>query len=134
MRKKLRGFKRNAIELDFDLYRINVPIRDAEGNLSVVDLHPEGIERTIIFVHGYAGCMETWEYQINHFSAQYRVIAPDLRGHGQSDAPYSQYTMAEISSTPSNFPKNLFWWDIPLVAPFALSMPPLIPNASKNSF
>ena len=47
-------------------------------------------------MHGYAGCAETWEYQINHFASKYRVVVPDLRGHGQSDAPYTQYTMEEL--------------------------------------
>ena len=97
MKRKLRGFKRSAIELDFSLYRVNVPIRGLAGaELSVIDICPEGVERTILFVHGYAGCAETWEYQINHFSRAYRVVAPDLRGHGQSDAPFTQYTMAEM--------------------------------------
>jgi len=97
MKKKLRGLKRQAIQLDFNLYRVEVPIRDRpDSNLSVIDMWPELIENTIVFVHGYAGCAETWEYQINHFAPSYRVIAPDLRGHGQSDAPYTQYTMSEL--------------------------------------
>jgi long-chain acyl-CoA synthetase len=97
MKKKLRGFKRSAIELDFNLYRVNVPISGlAKAELSVIDIWPEGVENIIMFVHGYAGCAETWEYQINHFSRAYRVIAPDLRGHAQSDAPLTQYTMPEM--------------------------------------
>ncbi|MCI0709300.1 MAG: alpha/beta fold hydrolase [Chloroflexi bacterium] len=97
MRKKLRGIKRTAIQLDFDLYRVDVPIPGNEDQyLSVVDLAPEGIEETIMFIHGYAGCLETWEYQINYFAHHYRIVAPDLRGHGQSDAPFTQYTMAEM--------------------------------------
>lgn len=97
MKKKLRGLKRQAIELDFNLYRRDVPIAGiANSELSVIDIHPEEVEQTIIFVHGYAGCAETWEYQINHFYSEYRVIIPDLRGHGQSDAPYTQYTMPEL--------------------------------------
>jgi long-chain acyl-CoA synthetase len=47
-------------------------------------------------MHGYAGCAETWEFQINHFARTYRVVVPDLRGHGQSDAPLTQYTMPEL--------------------------------------
>lgn len=97
MKRKLRGIKRSAIQLDFDLYRVGVPIPGVVGDeLSVIDIRPEGVERTIVFIHGYAGCAETWEYQINHFSKEYRVVVPDLRGHGQSDAPYTRYTMPEL--------------------------------------
>jgi long-chain acyl-CoA synthetase len=97
MKRKLRGLKRREIQLDLSLYRVGVPIRGLSGmRLSVVDLWPEGAEKTIMFLHGYAGCAETWEYQINHFARNYRVIAPDLRGHGQSDAPFSEYTMSEF--------------------------------------
>ncbi|GAB4424261.1 MAG: hypothetical protein Kow0031_03160 [Anaerolineae bacterium] len=97
MKRKLRGLKRTAIELDFDLYRVKVPISGlANASLSVIDIWPEGVDRTIMFVHGYAGCAETWEHQINHFAHAHRVIVPDLRGHGQSDAPLTRYTMSEM--------------------------------------
>lgn len=97
MKRKLRGMKRRDIQLDFNLYRVDVPMRGLAGaRLSVIDIWPEGVQKTIMFVHGYAGCAETWEFQINHFARSYRVIAPDLRGHGQSDAPLTQYTMPEM--------------------------------------
>ena len=97
MKKKIRGLKRSTFELDFDLYRVNVPIRDNPGfNLSVIDLSPQDIEQTIVFQHGFAGVAESWEYQLTYFSSQYRVVAPDLRGHSQSDAPYTEYTMPEL--------------------------------------
>ena len=97
MRRKLRGLKRAAFQLDYSLYRVDVPLPGVEGaRMSVIDIWPEGVERTLMLVHGFAGCAETWEYQINYFARNFRVIVPDLRGHGQSDAPYSQYTMAEL--------------------------------------
>ncbi len=97
MKRKLRGLKRTAIELDYSLYRVDVPIRGlSNAKLSVIDIWPEGAERAIMFVHGFAGCAETWEHQINHFSRAYRVLTPDMRGHGQSDAPYTEYTMSEL--------------------------------------
>ncbi len=94
---KPRGLKQREIQLDLNLYREEVPIRGLSGvALSVVDVWPDGAEKTLMLVHGYAGCAETWEYQINHFAHQYRVIVPDLRGHGQSDAPFTEYTMPEL--------------------------------------
>ena len=97
MKRKLRGLKQRDIQLDFSLYRVDVPIRGLpDMELSVVDIWPEGAEKAIMFVHGYAGCAETWEYQVNYFARKYRVVVPDLRGHGQSDAPFTQYTMPEL--------------------------------------
>lgn len=96
---KLRGLKHREIQLDLDLYRVYVPIPSlSDVSLSVIDIYPDGAEKTIVFIHGFAGCAETWEYQINHFALEYRVIVPDLRGHGQSDAPFTQYTMPELVS------------------------------------
>lgn len=97
MKKRIRGLKRSVFLLDFDLYRVKVPIRDYQGqHLSVIDLHPQGIETTILFQHGFAGVAESWERQLAHFASEYRVLAPDLRGHGQSDAPHSRYAMPEL--------------------------------------
>lgn len=97
MKKQLRGIKRATFLYDFDLYRVKVPIPNvATKFLSVIDMRPENVEQTIVFIHGYAGAAESFERQINHFAPRYRVIVPDLRGHGQSDAPYTQYTMDEM--------------------------------------
>lgn len=97
MKRQLRGVKRSTYLLDYNLYRVQVPMPNQVGqSLSVIDIHPERVEQTIVFQHGYAGAAESWEFQINHFAQNYRVIVPDLRGHGQSDAPYSQYTMDEL--------------------------------------
>ena len=97
MKRRIRGHKLSVTHLDFNLYRVRVPIRDFAGqHLSVIDLHPQGVETTIVFQHGFAGVAESWEFQLAHFANRYRVIAPDLRGHGQSDAPRSSYSMSQL--------------------------------------
>lgn len=42
---------------------------------------------TIVFIHalGYSGML--WEEQIGHFSPNYRTIAPDVRGQGDTTVP-----------------------------------------------
>ena len=42
---------------------------------------------TMLLVHGAAGCWHNFYPQIRTFSQNYRVIAPDLRGHGLSPWP-----------------------------------------------
>lgn len=60
----------------------------------------------VLLLHG--GCMNhrVWESQIcSLLESGFRVIAPDLRGHGSSDAPHSSYTAemyAEDIATLSN--------------------------------
>ncbi len=46
----------------------------------------------ILFIHGLGSSTRDWEYQIEYFSKNYKVIVFDLRGHGRSDksaGPYS---------------------------------------------
>jgi pimeloyl-ACP methyl ester carboxylesterase len=42
----------------------------------------------LLCVHGWGGCAYTFRHQLEAFSARgWRVIAPDLKGHGLSDKP-----------------------------------------------
>jgi pimeloyl-ACP methyl ester carboxylesterase len=39
----------------------------------------------VLFVHGWTCNRTNWRDQIPHFAKKYRVVAVDLRGHGESD-------------------------------------------------
>jgi 2-succinyl-6-hydroxy-2,4-cyclohexadiene-1-carboxylate synthase len=41
----------------------------------------------MLLLHGFTGVARSWSAQIEAWSADYRIIAPDLLGHGGSDAP-----------------------------------------------
>ena len=83
--------------VDLELYRKRIRVAENPSVwLSVIDIAPEQPRDTLVFIHGYGGRSLQWSYQLQEFSIDYRIIAIDLRGHGYSDAPYSDYTMPEI--------------------------------------
>lgn len=51
----------------------------------------------VVLLHGFPLSREMWSEQIRTLGACYRVIAPDLRGHGQSPCPDGAYTMDEMA-------------------------------------
>lgn len=53
----------------------------------------QGKGTPLVFLHGFPLSKEAWEPQVKALSDHYRVIAIDLRGHGESDAPLWHYTM-----------------------------------------
>src|SRR5215470_12531731 len=52
-----------------------------------------GEGRPIVFVHGVMGTSRFFDRQLAHVSAQARMIAPDLRGHGRSEKVLSGHTV-----------------------------------------
>ncbi len=51
----------------------------------------------ILCLHGRWGRAETWYHFIQHYGKQYRIIAPDQRGHGLSSKPVTRYTSEEMA-------------------------------------
>lgn len=52
---------------------------------------------TMLFAHGVGLSQATWHYQREAFSGDYRIVAYDQRGHGQSDrAADGDYTIAAL--------------------------------------
>jgi len=58
--------------------------------LHYLDTKSEG--DTIICLHGLWGRGETWKSLMYKYGKDYRIIAPDLRGHGYSSKPNTPYT------------------------------------------
>jgi long-chain acyl-CoA synthetase len=85
------------MDIDLDLYRHEIRVSsDPLVRLSAIDVSPEHPRRTMVFIHGFGGKAEQWQYQMQKFSMDSRVIALDLRGHGLSDKPSSGYDMPRI--------------------------------------
>ncbi|MCX6213168.1 alpha/beta hydrolase [Spirosoma sp.] len=48
---------------------------------------------TLVFLHYFGGSALEWESVMSQLSEQYRCLAVDLRGHGDSDAPATGYSV-----------------------------------------
>jgi 3-oxoadipate enol-lactonase len=53
----------------------------------------EGAGPVVVLLHGFPLNRSMWSGQIGELGRSFRVIAPDLRGHGESPAPDAVYSM-----------------------------------------
>ncbi len=61
----------------------------------------------ILCLHGRYGRGETWADFIRHYGKEYRVVAPDQRGHGLSGKPVAKYTAGEMAADMAGLLKHL---------------------------
>jgi pimeloyl-ACP methyl ester carboxylesterase len=71
----------------FGLVRDNVALAHLEAGPDVPAAPP------LVFIHGWMGDHRALLPQITHFARTRRVVAINLRGHGDSDAPQQDYTI-----------------------------------------
>lgn len=69
----------------------------------------------LVFIHGWTCNLTNWAPQIQHFAKKHRVIALDLRGHGESDKP-------DEDSSIGTFINDVVW----LIGELCLGKPVLI--------
>ena len=72
-----------------------MPYFDNDG----CQLHYEdyGHGTPVLLIHGLGSSTLDWQFQIPVLSAQYRVLALDVRGHGRSDKPHERYRMVDFA-------------------------------------
>ncbi|KAF8847748.1 alpha/beta-hydrolase [Acephala macrosclerotiorum] len=51
----------------------------------------------LILIHGFTGSSKVWQRNIPAFAKEYRVIVPDLRGHGDSDKPRHGFQVCRLA-------------------------------------
>ena len=64
-----------------------------------IDLHyvEAGSGPPLVLIHGLGGSHLDWEHQIAHFAPRYRVIAPDLRGFGDTPCGRRLYSIRRLA-------------------------------------
>jgi pimeloyl-ACP methyl ester carboxylesterase len=65
-----------------------------------IDLHwhESGDGEPLLFLHGGTGCGADWRHIFGEPPAGYRVIAPDLRGHGATANPPGRFTLRQCAA------------------------------------
>jgi len=62
---------------------------------------------SLLFIHGLGSSARDWENQVPFFAEKYRVVTPDLRGHGTSDWPSGPYSLALFASDMASLIRSL---------------------------
>ncbi len=68
-------------------------------HINGIDLYYEitGDGPPLALIHGLGAGTRSWNSQLSHFAANYRVMRFDLRGHGQSAHPPGPYSIALLA-------------------------------------
>jgi pimeloyl-ACP methyl ester carboxylesterase len=76
------------------------------SEMRYLDLHGErvayqdvGTGEVLLLIHGMAGSSATWRAIIPELSKKYRVLAPDLLGHGESTKPRGDYSLGAFAAS-----------------------------------
>ena len=62
-----------------------------------VAVRDEGEGEALLLIHGMAGSSQTWRAIMPQLAKKYRVIAPDLLGHGESSKPRTDYSLGAFA-------------------------------------
>jgi pimeloyl-ACP methyl ester carboxylesterase len=75
------------------------------SELTYLELHGDRIAyrdtgqgAALLLIHGMAGSSATWDAVIPQLAKKYRVIAPDLLGHGESAKPRGDYSLGAFAA------------------------------------
>ena len=66
-----------------------------------------GVGRPVVLIHGYPFNRSLWNEQVAALSTSYRVIVPDLRGFGESDATPGPATMNRMAQDVAELMEHL---------------------------
>ncbi len=69
-------------------------VRSGDVAIHVVDHGGDGAP--LVTVHGTGLVARVWDVMVPHLAPQFRVLAVDRRGHGQSDKPATGYQLDEL--------------------------------------
>ncbi len=82
------GLAQNAADFEYQIRQVN------GIDLAYRDI---GAGPVLVLLHGFSGTGVSWDPYLEDLSAEFRLIVPDLRGHGRSLNPSGQFTHNELA-------------------------------------
>ncbi|MEG4813396.1 alpha/beta hydrolase [Microcoleus sp. K5-D4] len=81
--------------------------------LSYLEWKPETGKKVprLLLLHGLADTSCVWNSLGNYFSNRYHIVAPDMRGHGESSKPKTDYTFESAIADLEALMAHLNWPD-----------------------
>jgi pimeloyl-ACP methyl ester carboxylesterase len=75
------------------------------ANVNGLEWHwvEEGTGPAIVLLHGIPESWRCWQYQIPTLAKQFRVIAPDMKGYGQTGKPDGDYAASTVAAGTLDF-------------------------------
>ena len=77
----------DTAELSRRIHGRPVEVRSADGTRLHAEVFGREDAPTCVLVHGWTNEIAAWHHQIRDLMDEFRVVAYDQRGHGQSDPP-----------------------------------------------
>jgi pimeloyl-ACP methyl ester carboxylesterase len=71
---------------------------------------------SLLLLHGMADCAMVWSSLADHLGDRYRLVAPDLHGHGESSKNITDYSFARIISDLEALMQHLGWTNAHILA------------------
>lgn len=84
----------------------------SEIELSYLEWQPEESQekkQPLLLLHGLADLALVWQSLGEYFAEKYHIVAPDMRGHGESGKPESGYSFAQTIADLEALMEHLNW-------------------------
>src|SRR5437867_8988426 len=80
-----------------DAKPVKATVRAEDGLTIAYDVRGKG-DTALVFLHGWCMDRESWKHQLDKFAGDYRVVAVDLGGHGESGKDRKQWSVTSLAS------------------------------------
>ena len=77
-----------------------------DGTTIVGEVSGKG-DTALVFLHGWCGDRNFWKYQVKPFAAEFKVVAIDQAGHGESGKDRKDWTIDSLAGDVAAIVKEL---------------------------